>query len=457
MIFLDITSFLGRFHPVFVHLPIGFILIAILVEWWLKEEKFTSAVRFIWLLGAISAGIAAVMGWFLANDGSYDNWTLFFHRWLGIALAIIALAAWWIRGRNTTKFNYKKITNITAILVLIITGHLGGNMTHGSDYLLEYAPAPIQKLMGYGRSLEAYPQFDNPDSVHVYKDIIYPILEKKCINCHREDVQNGGLNMTSIESISKGGDNGEVLVPGDISSELLRRVTLPTSSSKFMPTSGTPMTYHEIKLLEWWINEGANYEVSITSLNANASIQSTLLNLFKLDLTPRPWIEKKVVAPLDSVISANITGTGLKVMRLAQNNGWVEVSVPFGEKVNSTQLEKLKEASHNITWLNLANSNLTDSDLEHLVDLPHITRLRLQGNDITTDGIRQLTQMKYLESLNLTKTKVGDDIFQILPVFPALKYVYLWESNVTDSAVITAREQLPGVQIEIGTALKINQ
>jgi len=449
---ISITAFLGRFHPLLVHLPIGFIIIAVLVEWRLKNNKHKNAISYIWLASAISSGVAALMGWFLANQGSYDNWTLFFHRWLGIIIGILALYAWWIRRKDLPNPLAKKLTNIGAILILAITGHLGGNMTHGSDYLLEYAPSPIQKLLGYGKSGSNLPQYTDPDSVYTFNDIIYPTLENKCLGCHNDNVQNGGLNMSSIDSIKLGGDGGPVIVAGDISSELLNRVTLPITSAKFMPTSGSHMTYHEVRLLEWWITQGADYNNSISNLDVDPSIQSILLSLYSLDVTPRPWIEKTIMTAPEPSIIEDIAASGLKVNLISSNNGWIEISNPIGTIVTVDQLDMLSSVAQQITWIQLANSGLTDDMLMQIKGLDNLTKLKIQGNPITSNGIRQLENLSNLETLNLTNTQVDDGIFELLDRMPKLKNLYLWQSAVTDDELEKARSTYPDIEIESGVS-----
>jgi len=278
------SFFIGRFHPLMVHLPIGFILIAILLEWRKADDTPSKAISYAWLLSAISSGIAALMGWFLANEGVYDNWTLFAHRWLGIFIGILSLYAWYIRRDKKPSTLLRRVTNIGSLIIILITGHLGSNMTHGSDYLLEHAPSPIQKMLGYGVVSNDYQQYSNPAMVSVYNDLIKPTLERKCWSCHNEDSKNGGLDMSSVQALQKGGDNGQVVIARDISSEIIHRVTLPPSSSKYMPTSGTNMTYQEIKLLEWWIAEGANYDIKANQIQTDPSIQATIQDLFGLSL-----------------------------------------------------------------------------------------------------------------------------------------------------------------------------
>ena len=101
MLALDIVTFFGRFRPLLVHLPIGFLLLAILIEWYQgkKEGKENSKlITYAWLLGAISAILSALCGWLLAENGEYAEASIFWHRWLGIGLAALASFGWWIKN-----------------------------------------------------------------------------------------------------------------------------------------------------------------------------------------------------------------------------------------------------------------------------------------------------------------------------------------------------------------------
>ena len=42
---------------------------------------------------------------------------------------------------------------------------------------------------------------------------IAPVLESKCVGCHRPDNQKGGLDLTTLAALLKGGDEGPGMVP----------------------------------------------------------------------------------------------------------------------------------------------------------------------------------------------------------------------------------------------------
>lgn len=149
----DFVIFLGRFHPLLVHLPIGILLIGILMHSLSKKETFKylkKSVPFILAIGALSAIISCILGYLLSYQGSYDEDALSNHQWLGIAVTIISIFAYlssiWKKTKKNSLIN--SIMMIAILIGLSFTGHLGGNLTHGSAYLTQYAPAPVRTVIG---------------------------------------------------------------------------------------------------------------------------------------------------------------------------------------------------------------------------------------------------------------------------------------------------------------------
>ncbi|MBT8184093.1 MAG: hypothetical protein KJN76_04580, partial [Eudoraea sp.] len=435
MIALDITTFLGRFHPLVVHLPIGFLLLAALIEWYQgkkEKKKNTSLIAFGWLLGAISAIVAALCGWLLAASGNYPEADIFWHRWLGIALAIIATAGWWLK-RNPGKFTSRANNSITvlAVALLMVEGHLGGNLTHGADYLLAYAPAPIQKLFGEVKNQNKLPRLENKDTVLVYDHMIYPVLEAKCISCHNDEEQRGGLNMFQKDLFIEGGENGPVVLARNTTeSELFRRVTLPQKNEKYMPPKGEPLTYDEIKVLEWWIKNGADFEKPLQEHEIPENMQQVVLRLYGLDTQPKPWYESVKIPPADSLKIAALEEAGFTVKTLGQENPLLDIKFS-GKELTPEKLQQLEAVYEHITWLSLANTNIENDWLAIVGKFPNLTRLQLEKTKITDAAVAHLTKLEHLEALNLYATGITDGAIDHLTAIPNLKRIYLWGTNVS--------------------------
>jgi hypothetical protein len=88
---------------------------------------------------------------------------------------------------------------------------------------------------------------------------IEALFSKRCIMCHSGDHAARGLKLDSYEGTMAGGENGSVLVPGDIlGSELVRRVR--GESKPRMPFLSYPLIAEEISLIERWIEAGSPRE-----------------------------------------------------------------------------------------------------------------------------------------------------------------------------------------------------
>ncbi|HUG66694.1 MAG TPA: DUF1549 domain-containing protein, partial [Pirellulaceae bacterium] len=91
---------------------------------------------------------------------------------------------------------------------------------------------------------------------------VRPLLLARCSECHGSQVQKGGLRLDARHFAFKGGDSGEVIVPGtSVDSELLRRVTSDDADER-MPPEGKPLAKEEIELLTRWIDSGADWPES---------------------------------------------------------------------------------------------------------------------------------------------------------------------------------------------------
>lgn len=128
---------LGHFHPVLVHLPIGILLVALLLQWLSHKPKYKSvdqAVPLLLLLGSISGLISAITGYFLSISDSYNKSLVSWHMWLSIGV-VVTSAILYTKEINPKVEVPKKLLSFGLLVLLLATGHLGSSLTHGSDYL----------------------------------------------------------------------------------------------------------------------------------------------------------------------------------------------------------------------------------------------------------------------------------------------------------------------------------
>lgn len=95
------------------------------------------------------------------------------------------------------------------------------------------------------------------DQVEYARDV-KPLLKARCYACHGALKQEAGLRLDTADFARKGGQDGRVLVPGDVKgSELIRRVGAKDDEGR-MPPEGTPLTSDQIRILANWIAAGAS-------------------------------------------------------------------------------------------------------------------------------------------------------------------------------------------------------
>jgi uncharacterized membrane protein len=266
----DIVLFLGRFHPTLVHLPIGMILLLAVLEGLSRWRGFRSANASagpILALAAPTSVLAALLGWLLSLGGGYESRPLQWHQWTGIATAAMCVLAAALY-RLDVKKAYRFCLWLSAAL-LLVAGHFGGSLTHGGDYLFQYAPGPLRNWLGDSASSAPRGPIQLSDNLDVYRDVIHPVFERNCLGCHGPSKSKAGLRLDSLAGILKGGEDGPVVVPGKTGESLLvHRLHLPLSDEDHMPPEGKPQpSREEIALLEWWIEAGAPADKKVGQLN----------------------------------------------------------------------------------------------------------------------------------------------------------------------------------------------
>ena len=460
---MDLGLFFGRFHPLVVHLPIGFLLLAALFEGASRFKQFNqlkAAVSWTLLLGAISAIVSVLFGFLIAGDRGYDDDVLALHKWFGISVVLLSIGLYLIEI-GILKVSAKVMGGLFLALIvfLSLTGHLGGTLTHGEGYLVEHAPGFIKKIAGSGGKklapLDKVPT--NPDSVQVFNDMILPIMETKCLPCHSETQAKGGLVLTSYEKLMEGGDGNASISPGKpLSSELFRRITLPVSHQKFMPLKEQPLAFTEVSLIQWWIEEGAKADSRLSQSDIPDHLSDLLMRDHKIDVTPKPYYEQASAPELDQSKNQLIESlSAFNIRKLSAKNNFLDVSVSQDlDKLSQADLDQLLQLKDNITWLDIKDKLPDASGLESISQLEHLTRLNLAGNPISDEHVGALSDLKYLESLNLVATNITDAGLEPLGEIAGLKRLYVWQTDVSRDA---ANEMMKnkGIEVVVGYQLAV--
>lgn len=474
MILLDAASdwmnYLGHFHPLVVHLPIGILFVAFILEFlsWksVPAASLHQAIVICFAAGTVSAVLSCLFGWLLSQDGGYEETTLQWHQWMGIAVAIVSGTCWLAKIKYQWPGRIRK--SYTAVLVLLfllltLTGHLGGSMTHGEDYLTAGLPQPIAGWFGIQEKKDTTHHtkkiISNLPEAVVYTDLVEPVLAEKCFSCHSSKKIKGALRMDREDLLFKGGKHGEVIKRGNAEeSEMMIRVLLPKDDNKRMPPDNhKAITKEEIALLHWWIKNGADSKKKVKELPAEAALLPVLTALAgpapdTIQLAPLSKVfDQKIKAAQKPDIDA-LTSLGVLVTPVAKEKNLLQVSCINYPQFDNSKTALLLKLADNIAWLKLSNTAITDEGLVQLATLKNLVSLHLEGTAISTAGISKLQSLQNLEYINVINTKVNDESLLALAGIKSLKHIYCWNTLVTRKGIGRFKQKNPLVKIEEGSA-----
>src|SRR5688572_22587174 len=86
-----------------------------------------------------------------------------------------------------------------------------------------------------------------------FEKSVLPIFQAKCLSCHGEKRQRGGLDLRTKSAIVKGGESGTSLKPGSLKESLLWE-KIRTDE---MPDAKEKLTAREKDIIRKWIEAGA--------------------------------------------------------------------------------------------------------------------------------------------------------------------------------------------------------
>ncbi|MCK0188359.1 FN3 associated domain-containing protein [Arenibacter sp. F20364] len=434
---LQIIS-LGRLHPLLVHLPIGILVLAFLIELYSRKKDTgteNNIINFSLAIAAVSTVLSVASGWLLGEDGGYDETLLFRHRWMAVGLAVGSTLLYFIKKypKAWSKNVYLPLF-VVVIVLLGLTGHYGGSMTHGEDYL--YKNKETKKIV-----------ITDVSKALVFNDIVQPILDDKCVSCHNPNKIKGGLVMTNKEQLLLGGDSGSLLMADEGESpRLIHHIKLPMEDDDHMPPKGkVQLTSHEIALLEWWLSHENCFDCVAGTLDKTEKI-SDILNSLEEDTSTRALIAKEVaMVPEDWL--ASINSNKPIITKLAEKNPLLIANLSGNKSLGKNDLKALKEHAENIVELNLANSNFNDTISALLSSFTNLTKLQLQNTKITDKSMESIRDLKHLESLNIYGTDITDEGLEKLTGLSSLKTLYPWNSKITKEALDRYSSKLKAVTV----------
>lgn len=323
--------FIGRFHPILLHLPVGALGLLCLMELLCVtrrgEAQYGAAALLTLFVGSAGAVLAVLAGIMLSREGGYVGGNFTLHQSMGIlgtagvlvALVVRILAMG--RGSNELLQAYRALYFVS-FGVMGLGAHFGGNMSHGSKFLTEHAPEPIKSQMtSVEKWMLAFVEKPKPEKIEepapvspkvvettptptppaptpppttdpaasgdklVFEHVILPIFEAKCNKCHGEEKQKGELRLDTFEWTMKGGENSgdKNIVPGKpADSATFQSIISAEDADEHMPPEGKEqLTKEEVALIKWWIEQGASNTQKAAAATIPAELKAAVDTIVK--------------------------------------------------------------------------------------------------------------------------------------------------------------------------------
>jgi uncharacterized membrane protein len=448
-------TLIGRLHPLLVHLPIGILLLALFLEALSMRGPYAGLKRaadLSLLIGACSAVLSCCTGWLLAQSGDYDSSLVTVHQWLAISLTVMSVALYMLlRQRPVSRWRGILMTGV--LLLLVLTGHWGGSLTHGPGYLTaDLAPGASQPTL--------QPVADIPSAV-VYTAMVEPVLHDNCYGCHSASRIKGGLRLDAPDRILRGGKDGPVIITGHAATSLLiRRIELPVDDDHHMaPKDNGQLTPVEIRLLRWWIDRGAPFDKSVGQLppdtgmaavwqafhtgSAGPTAGAEVMNVADSDLPMGP----APAAPAEPI--RRLRSAGALVLPIAQGSNYLEVDC-MSDTLGPEALAAIPLLKDQLVSLKCSRVKEGDSLVTAAAACQKLVRLWLDHTAITGANLGELKSLPNLKYLNLAATAIRADDLARLKGAPKLTEIYLYQTRIGRADWAGIQQEFPKVKVDSG-------
>lgn len=434
----DWLHVVGRLHPVLLHFPIVLLLIAVAILLFpqvLKnkaDQEYYGSYLLLW--GCVLSAFTVIAGLFLSlEEGGGNSQALQNHKWTGVAVFWLSSLLYILSDRLAARPRIKTgVVSLMAVLV-IVTGHLGASLTHGEDFIT----APL-------RTGEV--QLVTLEEAEIFDHVIQPILENKCIGCHKASKQKGELRLDGMEHILKGGESGPALVQGDIEKSLLaHHISLPLEEEGHMPPKSKPqLTDEETELILSWIASGGDFSKKVLAYDPEAPIFQLASQRFEDQ--PKGYEFKAA----DAATVESLNNFYRKVASLGAGSPALTVSYFSRQNFDAESLKDLYKVENQVVVLNLNQMPVKDEDLALLSRFTNLEKLYLNFADIQNEGLKHLAPLKKLQHLSLTGNPLDASSLTALGELKGLKMLYLWSTGLRDEDIDALEKALPNTVIERG-------
>ncbi len=337
------------------------------------------------------------------------------------------------------------------LTLILVTGHLGGSLTHGSDYLTK----PLADVFGKDTLANAVIKpIPNVQEAYVYSDVVKPILQTKCYSCHGENKQKGKLRMDDSLLLMKGGKDGKVIKAGNAKeSEMIKRLLLPVDNEDHMPPKEKSQpSENQIALLDWWINQGAGFGRKVKEVAQPDKIVPVLFALQKTTVVEKEAMDIPVskVEEADLAAIEKMKASGIVVLPVAQSSHYLQANFVTDTLISNEDLQLLSSVKKQLIWLKLGYTNISDANMAAIGQLGNLTRLSLEHTPISDNGLHAVQSLTHLQYLNLVGTAVTSQGVLQLKNLQSLRSLYLYQTKINRKDWSSIQNAFPKTSIDSG-------
>jgi uncharacterized membrane protein len=435
------VNIIGNLHPVFVHLPIGIFVFGFLLELYylaIKKALPSEIRRFTLGITLVSSLISIATGLIIANQGVYDIDAVALHRNLGILFSlgtlVLLVLAKKIAAGAPSRFYMPAYTVL--LFILIAAGHQGGTLTHGEGF-----------ITGTFSESEIDLKIASVEEAKVYTDLIQPVLDQKCVNCHNQNKTKGKLQLTSYEMLIKGGKNGSQMnSDSERLNLLLERIHLEPEDDLHMPPNNKlQLLTDEKSLLEWWAANDFCTNCSVASLAPDANWLEVLRRLTNSSTPLEKWKSKYDRVPESWILE--LRERGFSVHSVDRDHPMLRISARGMKTLQTRDFRLLKKYAAHIIEIDLSYSNFNDELAPQLEAFENLLKLDLPHTLITDKALSSIQKLSNLNAFNGFGTALNAAALNDFENMPELSNLYLASTQISEKEMAEFNAQHASITI----------
>jgi hypothetical protein len=145
----------------------------------------------------------------------------------------------------------------------------------------------------------------------LFRTVIAPLLEERCVRCHGDDTPKGGLSVTSSGALLRGGESGPAVEPGKPDESLL--IEMVSGDKPEMPQKGQPLGKEQVASLRQWVKEGARWPEGVALRDRRFTDEKwwaiqPLIRPSIPDVKDRSWVRTQI----DAFVLSRCEALGLR-------------------------------------------------------------------------------------------------------------------------------------------------